>query len=153
MSSLILIPIAVLCGILGRLGGAAKSGSWYDVLCDTKARDVGCSVLCTLAMWLKFGAFAKFWWVYLIIFGLTWGALTTYWDKVFKFDNLWFSGFVVGLCGMPLLAVKLAWVYIVARAIVLALIWGALNTIKYNKLLVWRRDVAEEFLRYASIIL
>lgn len=149
-----ILPLGLLSGLFGRMGGAAKSNKWYDFLINTKARDVGCSIIYTLCLWLKFGMFLKFWWVYVIVFGLTWGALATYWDFLFKFDNLWFSGFVVGLCALPaLFIISGFWWYLALRSIALAVIWGTLNTVKYDKIILWRRDVSEEFLRYASIVI
>ena len=42
---IIIILLAILSGVLGRLGGRAKDGSWYDFLSNTKARDVGCTLV------------------------------------------------------------------------------------------------------------
>lgn len=154
MTIVYLIALAVLCGIFGRLGGAAKSGQWYDFLCNTKTRDAGCS-LCILAAWMLLYKFnPSFWWVYLITFGLQWAAFTTYFDKWFKFDNLGFSGFVVGLVALPLIIVQHdAWIMLVVRAFVLGTIWFMLNKHLPSKVLIWRHDVAEEFLRYKAVII
>lgn len=154
MTIILIFILACICGVLGRLGGAAKTGQWYDFLCNTKARDVGCSI-CTTILWgILFGIKLKFWWVYIIVFGLHWGAFTTYWDFLFKFDNLWFSGFVVGLCALPFTIIEpsMLW-FLLGRCIVLAIIWGLLDKYLPSKIWVWNRDVAEEFLRYKSVII
>jgi len=145
---IITILLAILSGILGRLGGRAKDGSWYDFLSDSKARDVGCSIVSLAVFCLWFGFEWKFWWVYLITFGLHWGALSLYWDRLFGYDNFWFSGFVVGLALIPLVIVYKLYLLWIIRSILLAIIWGLLNKFLPSKVLIWRRDIAEEFLRY-----
>ena len=152
MRILLILLLSGIAGILGRLGGRAKDGSWYDYLTDSKARDAGCSILTLFAIWLLFGFKLGLWGGYLAIFGLSWGAISLYWDFLFKKDNLWFSGFMVGLACLPLTFIHIAWWLILSRATLLAVIWGLLNTLKYDRILFWRRDVAEEFMRYFSVI-
>jgi hypothetical protein len=43
------------------------------------------------------------WWTYLFSFGLMWGALSTYWDEVFGYDNHYAHGFGVGLACFPIM--------------------------------------------------
>jgi hypothetical protein len=148
-----LIAIAILSGILGRLGGRAKDGSWYDVITDSKARDVGCSLLTLCTLWLLFGFHLKYWLIYICIFGLSWGAISLYWDFLFGYDNFWFSGFVTGLALIPLLWCGRHILPIGIRSCVLALIWGGLHKYLPSKVLIWDRAVAEEFLRYFSLII
>ena len=145
---IITILLAILSGILGRLGGRAKDGHWYDVLTDSKARDVGCSIIAIITFCLWFGFEWKWWWVYLITFGLHWGAISLYWDILFGYNNLWFSGFVVGIALIPLVIIYNLYLLWIVRAILLAIIWGCLNKYLPKKVLIWRRDIAEEFLRY-----
>lgn len=154
MTVLYLIILAILSGVLGRMGGAGKSGQWYDFLLDTKWRDVGCSLLIIFTWILLFGFSITHWWVYLIMLGLHWAAFSTYWDWVFKKDNLWVAGFFVGLASLPMIIIiDWIWWFIIIRAVVLAIIWGLLNKYLPSQVLVWRRDVAEEFLRYKSVII
>jgi hypothetical protein len=146
--SLCLIIISLLSGLFGRMGGAGKSGQWYDKILDTKWRDCGCSILNVLTLCLFLPFQLKFWWIYLIIFGLHWASYSTYWDWLFKYDNLWFSGFMVGLSMMPALFINpLIWYILILRAIILAVIWGLLNIILPNNK-IFGHDVTEEFLRY-----
>lgn len=141
MMWLLLLPLAVASGVLGRMGGATGY--------DTKYRDVGCSALFVLFSWLCFWQFADFWWVYLLVFALMWGGLSTYWDEIWGYDNMWFSGFTVGLAAFPLAIIDwTAFFFLIPRAVCLALIWWALNKHLPQKVWKWNRDVAEEFLRY-----
>lgn len=133
-----IVLLSVISGIIGRMGGAGKPyKSWI--------RDWLCPLQTILALWILTGIDIKHWWLYLIVYGLMGGALSTYWDSVFKFDNLWISGFAVGLTLLPL---RVDFVLVITRAIVLAVIWGCLNKYLPKKVLLWRRDVVEEFLRY-----
>lgn len=137
----ILILLSILSGILGRMGGAEGY--------NTKYRDAGCSLIAVISLWVIFTFQLSLWWAYLLVFGLHWLFLSTYWDWLFKFDNFWFSGFCVGLC---LLIYPTTWYLVLIRSVILACIWGSLNRYLPSKVLIWRRDVAEEFLRYFSII-
>lgn len=152
MKIIILILLSIICGLFGRLGGKAKDGTWYDFLSNTKARDIGCSLIVLFSLWLLFGFSLSLWWLYLIIFGLHFWAFSTYWDWLFKFDNLWFSGFIVGISIIPFVFIIPDWWLYFLRMLLLALIWGCLNKYLPDRVLIWRRDVAEEFLRYLSVI-
>lgn len=149
----LLFTLAITSGTFGRLGGAGKAGNWYDPILDTKWRDIGCSVILIAAAILTFGGHPEAWWAYLLAFGLTWASFTTYWDKLFGKDCFWFSGLIVGVAGLPLMWVSgnLWWIWVI-RTGVLAVIWQLLNTFIPQKILIWRRDVVEEFLRYAISI-
>ena len=145
-----LFPLAILSGVLGRMGGAGKSGQWYDRLLDTKWRDIGCSIIFVLCAILLFGWSPSFWWAYGLVFLLHWGAFSTYWDEMWGYDNLWFSGFMVGLAGTPLLFIDHSlWGFLLGRTIVLTVVWGCLNKYLPQKgIWIWRRDIVEEFSRY-----
>jgi hypothetical protein len=139
----LLLALSSLSGLLGRMGGAKGF--------DTKYRDAGCSILAVGALCLFLGFQWAHWWVYVIIIGLHWGAFSAYWHKLFGFDNLWFSGFLVGLSMFPaLFIVKTIWWILLIRAVALALVWGCLNKYLPKKVLWWDRAVAEEYLRYAA---
>jgi len=92
------------------------------------------------------------WWVYIIVFGLHWAALSSYWDFMFGYDNFWFSGFVTGLAILPMIFINVAvWPILVLRAGLLSIVWGMLHkwlANKPGKFMLWRKDVAEELLRY-----
>ena len=146
MKIIICLLLSILSGIFGRMGGAQGFNS--------KWRDIGCSSIILITFFLLFGFYSSLWFFYLLAFGLHWLFLSTYWEWLFKRDNLWFSGFMVGWAILPLMGIE-----IFVRAILLALIWGSLN--KYlpsagvsgnKRILFWRRDVVEEFFRYFSLI-
>jgi len=150
----LLLCLSVLAGVLGRLGGAEKSGLWYDFLCDTKTRDLGVGVCATLAWIVLYGFNLSFWYIYIIVIGLHWAAFSTYWDKIFKFDNLGFSGFIVGLAALPLLIINpTVWIGFVIRAFILGINWFLFNKYLPSRVFCWRHDVAEEFLRYKCVII
>jgi hypothetical protein len=143
-----LFPLALLSGILGRLGGAGKAGNWYDKILDTKWRDIGCSLVFCGACWLFLGWHPV---VYAVVFALHWAAFSTYWDRLFKgTDNLWFSGFVVGAASLPLLFINVdLWPILALRMGILTVVWGCLNRyLPLKGIWIWRRDIVEEFSRY-----
>ena len=140
MSWIYLFIISVASGIVGRAGGSGNYNRLWRIL--------GCSFLAILALCLFIPFQLSFWWVYLIIFGLHIGAFSTYWDWLFgDWDNLWFSGFVVGLAMMPAIVLGGVWWIILIRAILLAVAWGLLNlyAVPIGK---WNRAQVEEFCRY-----
>jgi hypothetical protein len=139
---ILLLVISSLSGLLGRMGGAKGY--------DTKYRDIGCSLLAVATLCLFLGFSWAYWWVYLCIFGLHWGAFSTYWDVVFGYDNMWFSGFMVGVAMYPALFIDTGiWWILTIRAIALALAWGCFNKCLPKKIL-WFKDraIVEEYLRY-----
>ena len=140
MNLIILFILSVASGILGRMGGSR----YYD----TKYRDIGCSIISILGLCLFVPFSLSHWWVYLIIFGLHWASFSSYWDWLFGFDNLWFSGFVVGMSMLPAcFIVHWIWWIIVIRALLLAVAWGLINLYRRP---IWKWDAAqvEEFCRY-----
>jgi hypothetical protein len=141
MTILAILVLAIISGVCGRLGGAQGF--------DTKYRDVGCSLIVVVAFCILFGFDFHFTWVYLLVFGLHWAAFSTYWDKIFKYDNLWFSGAMVGVALFPIMFIDIAlWWVVIARSIVLCVVWGCLNKYLPQRVLFWRRDVFEELARY-----
>ena len=136
------IGLSLLAGLLGRLGGAHGY--------NTKFRDLGLPV-CWVASLLVLGVDCP-WWAFLAASGLLFGACTTYWDTVFKFDNMWFAGFVCGLSAFPVTLFTGHWGLFAARAVILAVIWGSLNRWLPERILFWHRDTVEEFCRYAVVV-
>ena len=144
-----LIPLALLSGLFGRMGGAGKHGSWYDRVLDTKWRDVGCSAILIISTVHYYGWVSSLWWAYLLTFLLTWAAFCTYWDKVFGYDNFFFAGAMVGVAALPLVYVYPEHANIfLARVGVLAVVWELLNKKLPDRVLCWDRDIVEEFCRY-----
>jgi hypothetical protein len=121
--NLILLSIAcLLSGILYRLGGIGKPF-------NTKWRDLGCPTILTILLTVLFG-----WhWVYLLVFGLSFGALTTYWDFLFGYDNFWFHGFALGVAGLPLCWFIPWWIPII-RLVICTIGCGLISKLSSN---VW----------------
>jgi hypothetical protein len=141
MDVLIFVGLAFLSGVLGRMGGSDEY--------DTKWRDVGCAAVFCLACYLFMGG-AGPWWAYALTFGLHWASFSTYWDELFGYDNLWFSGCVVGFAAVPMMFVAPIFLILVPlRIVVLTVSWGCLNKYLPEKVGPWNRAVAEEFCRYA----
>jgi hypothetical protein len=130
--------LACVAGVLGRMGGATGY--------NTKFRDLGVPLCLTIAL-LILDVKAP-WWAFLLAFGAVFGALTTYYDELFGYDNLWFSGLIVGIASFPI-TLFTATGHLWIRAVGLALIWGILNKYLPN---IKRRDVVEEFLRYFCVV-
>lgn len=145
------IALAVLSGILGRMGGASKSGQWYAPILDTNWRDVGCALILLAVTILWFGWQPQNWLAYVLAGLLTFASFRTYWDWLFGYDCMWFAGLCVGVAGLPLMWVAGdSWWLFPIRIAVLSVIWGVLNRYLPQKVLFWRRDVVEENLRYMS---
>jgi hypothetical protein len=144
--------LILLSGAFGRMGGAANSGQWYGGILNTNWRDIGCALVLLLVTILWAGWHQDLVWCYVAAGVLTFASFRTYWDWLFGYDNLWFSGLCVGVAGLPLMWVSGdGWWLFPARIVILALVWGILNKYLPQKgILVWRRDVAEENLRYMA---
>lgn len=116
MVQIIVITVAatVVSAMLYRLGGMAGS--------NTKVRDFGCPTVALGWMLLCFQPVA--WWVHFISFGLMFGALTTYWDDLFGYDNYYMHGGMVALAYLPYAIVTGVWLWFIVRVIVVALFMG-----------------------------
>lgn len=90
--------VTIISAITYRLGGLGREDAkrchiplW---LCHPKYRDLGIPVVCGVWMYLFTPHVA--WWRVLIAFLACFGALTTYWDDVFKKDNFFAHGLGIG---------------------------------------------------------
>lgn len=143
---IIIFLLSILSGILGRMGGAENYHTLY--------RDIGCSIISLIAFCIAFEFKSNHWGIYFITFMLHWGAYSTYYDSIFKFDNFWFSGFMIGMAIFPLIFIYKTIPFFIVRSLLLALIWGLLNKYLPNYIFcLIRKDIAEEFLRYFSVII
>jgi hypothetical protein len=138
----IILGLALISGVLGRMGGAKGYSTLF--------RDMGCSLVVVLAVIVALGLNVAFWWVYLAVFALHWAAFSTYWDWLFGGEgNLWFSGFMVGLALSPICFINHSlWLVVTQRALILCVIWGSLNKYLPKRILFWDRSIVEECLRY-----
>lgn len=104
-----LILFLIISAIFYRIGGVRKG--------LTKWRDWGCSLLLIGLSMFLFGI-GKLWWCYPICFLLSWGALSTYGDTIFGYDNFYFHGLLCGLAAIPLIWVGVAWWIVLVRLII-----------------------------------
>jgi len=111
---------------------------------DTKWRDIGVPLItCT-----TYGIVHGWSWLLLPTFGLMFGSLTTYWDWLFKDDNFWFSGLIVGLSTL-----LLSWQLALIKAGVLCLAWGLWHLYHPSKVWKWDGAQVEEFGRgYMTVV-
>ena len=116
MKILWILGLSILSSVLYRLGGIGKPF-------NTKYRDIGCPLVFLGLVAALFGLKWHFWWAYLLTFGLSWSALTTYWDWFWLAggntgeDNFYFHGLGCGLAAIPLCWV-IPWYFVVARIII-----------------------------------
>jgi len=116
MKILIWLLLSLISGCLYRLGGIGKPF-------NTKYRDIGCPLVLLGAVIALFGLKWTSWWVYLATFGLSWGALTTYWKKKGE-DAKWWNwalhGFFVGLSTIPCMFLGISLYVLLLRTVVLS---------------------------------
>ena len=136
---MIYLIACILSGILYRMGGAKGF--------NTKFRDWGCpATLIGLLLLTNNHPINTFGWVMLgLFFVLSWGALSTYWDEFFGYDNHFAHGFGCGLAGL-LLVVFVPWWLLLIRLVICTVGMG-----------LWSKwishDVAEEFGRGVLFII
>lgn len=145
IGAIILLIASISAGILGRMGGAKGY--------NTKFRDLGVPLIFTgLMIWLLWRSFnVGLLLASTVAFGALLGALTTYWQFLWGYDNLWFSGFCCGLTAFPYIPCTYKWGGFLVRSLLLAIIWGTLNKYLPKKFII-DRAVAEEFLRYFALV-
>jgi len=134
---LIIILLSIISGILYRLGGASKADAKEEfpylpewILNIPKKRDIGCAIVKLIAV-LVYGVSGP-WYIHLVAFLLLFGALTTYWDWLFGYDNYWFHGFMCGLAYSPYVFINGNWLGFLIHPIILALGMGILCILTGN---------------------
>ena len=118
----IVIVLSIISAILYRLGGQGKPF-------NTRYRDVGCSLVTLVALWLLLGFILSYWWAYLLTFGLSWGALSAYWGLDEKRWGYWAHGLGLSLAILPIVFVTGHWIGFILRTIILTgfiTIWSEL---------------------------
>lgn len=99
---------------------------WPRWLLQSWVRDWLIGPVCAIAAWI-YGIHDPLWLAFFVV--LTGGALSTYWDFLFKEDNFYIHGFFVGLAAFPLAIVTGNWIGFGIRTMILCLwmgIWSAL---------------------------
>lgn len=119
------IVATILSAVLYRLGGLGEDGTkrypfmpkW---LFNTKVRDIGVCVAC--ALWMLMCVEIKKWYLHIPSFLCMFAFMTTYWDKIFRKDNFYAHGFMIGLAYMC----YGLWLWAFVRALVLGISMGML---------------------------
>ena len=141
MIIVLIVMLSVLTGYLYRLGGS--NVNTRPSFLRWKPRDVLCNLVSLLAVYLV--GIRGEWWAWVLVFGITWGALSSYHDYISGKDNFWLHGFFIGLALFPLVIWgTLSWQLLLFRAFVLAIFMGVWC-------LLWGWDLAEEWGRGASL--
>ena len=139
-----IILISLVSGLFYRLGGSGdewrkKYPNLPAWLFDTKARDIGCTILGFITMFILLNIKAV-WWVHLLAFLGLFGSLTTYWDFLFGYDNFWFHGFMCALSYVWYPIVTGNWIGFGIRCVVVSVAMGWISSLLEN-------DNGEEFSR------
>lgn len=143
---IVLLVGGVLSAILYRLGGAGKCGDCFDILRKSWVRDwlIPPIMLICLALTKHSDIINIF--VYLLCWGFMGGALSTYWDWLFGYDNMYAHGAGVGLSTIPLFWTGIHWYSIVIYTVALSVSMGFIrHNIKIN-------NVIQEFIKGALIV-
>jgi len=133
----ILILLSLLSGVFYSLGGVG-GGKWYF---DTKMRDIGCTTILLLSLWLL--GFTAPIWVWIVTAGLQWASLTTYYkfgkQKDVKWYNWLLTGVVTAFAIIPFVIFgNVTWLEFLLRIFVLGI-----STMVWSELVSHAR--AEEF--------
>lgn len=134
---MMILILSIISAILYRAGGMAKEQKhWIPVwMRHSWVRDYLCPVCALLPVVLVYPS----WWI-ILAYGLSVASLSTYWDRLFGYDNYAFSGFICGIAFFPLLFCGVGWVYLMLRALVLYATWGLICHFSDN-------DFVEEYSR------
>ena len=104
---LLTLFLSIISAIFYRAGGLSQDSteSWIPKwLRHSWVRDWLCPICALIPLALVHGS----WW-FLLAYVILAGALSTYWDFLFGFDNFWFAGFMCGIAAFPLLFCGFVW--------------------------------------------
>ena len=142
---LIILGIAgFLSSRLYRLAGQKKEGNAWDILRNKLTRRIGCSLITLAMVYFVYGVRCHPGWYIALFFG-QWGALSSYWDKVFGYDNHFAHGFGVGLAMLPIAIVTGLWWGFISQTIVCTVWMGLVSVLSAN-------DDFEEYGRGLAVI-
>jgi hypothetical protein len=122
---------SVISAILYRAGGQSQdptsSPTWMPMwLRHSWCRDwlvPACSLTCLLLFWHN-AEWYKLLLAFIVSYGLMGGALSTYWDFLFGFDNYYAHGFMVGLSVFPFAIIGMSWWLLAAQTIIISVGMG-----------------------------
>ena len=140
-----ILGLSVCSALAYNLGGQGKKGNFLDFLRNKLTRRLGCALIQFIAIFFVLKISAPFW-VHFLNIGITYGALTSYWDFTGQ-DNHYLHAFGIAL-GLILYAYvgAISWLAFGVRSITMILAMGLWS--KY-----WKVDFIEELFRGSIIIL
>lgn len=117
---ILFILLCLASAMLYRAGGAGKKkkDDGFNFIRRSWVRDWVIPPVAILALWLLKGVHWNYWWSYLLVWPLMGGALSTYWDKIFGYDNMYAHGAGVGMAALSLLWVMHWWAILIYAAVV-----------------------------------
>jgi hypothetical protein len=131
LKTLTVLMLSLISGIFYHLSGLGKDGKikypnlplW---LFDRQWRRTGCTVLNSVAVLLWYKPHSLYEnLLFLLFMGLTYGAITTYWDWLFNNkDNFYMHGFMIGLTSFPLVFIGIHWYSVLINSIVSSVLMG-----------------------------
>lgn len=127
MSIVMISILTLLCALAYRLGGLGKDGAaQYHLpvwLCSRYMRRIGVPIISLIILLLLQLPHGLPWWAYLLIFGLQFGAVSTYFKFGGQEDVLWYNWLLTGIaCGLVMLPAAIltgAWIGFVIRLVVI----------------------------------
>jgi len=138
--AIVTVICALISAVLYRLGGMSVAEAqqyppwkWFPpALVNTKARDIGCAAVSVawFGLLYQFPAGTPGWQIglaYFFCFLATFGALTTYWDFLFGYDNFYFHGFMIGVAKIFFAVFSGAWLAWGIQCIACAVIMGMIS--------------------------
>lgn len=129
---------------LYRLAGQKKEGNAWDILRNKLTRRIGCPLITLAMVYFVYGVRCHPGW-YLASFFLNWGAISSYWDKIFGYDNHFAHGFGVGFAMLPFAIVTGLWAGFALQVIICTLWMGLVSVLSAN-------DDFEEYGRGLAVI-
>ena len=141
----------ILLGIVGflsarlyRWAGQAQQGNAWDILRNKLTRRIGCSLITLAMVYFVYGVRCHPGW-YIASFFLHWGTISSYWDKIFGYDNHFAHGFGVGLAMLPITIVSGLWFGFIFQIIVCTVWMGLVSVLSAD-------DNFEEYGRGLAVI-
>ena len=131
---LIGLILGIICGFLYRLGGWEKGNKLF--------RRIGCPLIALIFLWILDGFKSSLWWAYLLSFGLSYGAMSTYHDYLTNGDENWLCWLMTG-SGYSLAYIPLLWIGITPLALIIRTVVLSLGTMFIREFT--GNDFIEEF--------
>lgn len=119
-----LVGLSSVCGLLYRLGGWDKGNRLFRIL--------GCPLITLAYLIILSGLNLALWWAYLLVFGLTAGAISAYWGLDEQKWGYWAHGLGLSLAMLPFAYATGHWIGFIIRSFILTAgitIWSEFTSI------------------------